>query len=288
MTTENQELLLDLLIKQATEGLDEAEKTNLDVLGGTNNYSVELAAAALTVVDIDAAEPLPFNLRAKIEDRADEWFSGLQSSQVAIPANPIARDEVDEMQPTFEFEPRRSIFSWLGWAVAAAACVALAINIAMTRFQPIEQASNTPPAIQKPNPSQAHDDLLAQAGTIKATWAPGGKDAELASLSGDVVWNDEKQIGYMKFRGLPVNDRNKTTYQLWIFEENQGKETPIDGGTFDVDINGDVVIPINAKLRAKNPALFAVTVEKPGGVVISKKDKIAAIAKVETQGKTST
>jgi anti-sigma-K factor RskA len=85
----------------------------------------------------------------------------------------------------------------------------------------------------------------------------------------------------MRFRGLPVNDVQKETYQLWIFDKTQDKETPIDGGTFDVSSDGEVIIPINAKLKAQEPAMFAITIEKPGGVVVSKRGKVAALAMVE-------
>jgi anti-sigma-K factor RskA len=102
---------------------------------------------------------------------------------------------------------------------------------------------------------------------------------EYQHVGGDIVWSDSEQTGYMRFRNLPVNDKSKETYQLWIFDETQEEKTPIDGGTFDVDQNGEVVIPINARLKAKNPKAFAVTVEKPGGVVVSKRERIAAIGK---------
>jgi anti-sigma-K factor RskA len=110
----------------------------------------------------------------------------------------------------------------------------------------------------------------------------------LRDVGGDVVWSDEKQAGYMRLRGLPVNDKSKETYQLWIFDKTQDKATPIDGGTFDVDKEGEVVIPIDAKLKALGPELFAITIEKPGGVVVSKREKIAALAKVEAPAKTNT
>ena len=35
-------------------------------------------------------------------------------------------------------------------------------------------------------------------------------------------------------------------------------------------------------VRAEGPAMFALTIERHGGVVVSKRDKIAAIAKVES------
>jgi hypothetical protein len=56
----------------------------------------------------------------------------------------------------------------------------------------------------------------------------------------------------------------------------------VDGGVFDVPQNGEVIIPIDAKIKVQKPTLFAVTAEKPGGVVVSKQEKVLAIAKVET------
>jgi anti-sigma-K factor RskA len=103
----------------------------------------------------------------------------------------------------------------------------------------------------------------------------------LKNISGDIVWSDSKQAGYMRFHGLPVNDKSKETYQLWIFDETQDPKTPIDGGTFDVGQNGDIVIPINARLKVKSPQMFAVTIEKPGGVVVSKREKIVVLAKTQ-------
>jgi len=123
--------------------------------------------------------------------------------------------------------------------------------------------------------------MASTAGLVKATWGAGNMK-ELKQVSGDIVWSDEKQAGYMRFRGLPVNDAKKETYQLWIFDRTQDKATPIDGGTFDVSSDGEVVIPINAKLKAEGPAMFAITVEKPGGVVVSKREKVAALAQVTT------
>lgn len=286
MTEENQELLLDLLIKQATEGLNEAESARLNELGGADDFSFELTAAAMSIVDIESSEQIPPGLRSKISAQGRDRVAAQELLRTTT-----AEAEGADMQPYIEFQPKRSIFAWLGWAFAAAACVALAINIAMTRFPSNNVAADRPdqsstPA--RPDPTKLRDELLAQAGVVKAVWAPGSKDVSMEKITGDVVWSDEKQAGYMKFHGLPVNDKGRSTYQLWIFEENQGKDTPIDGGTFDVDVNGDVTIPINAKYRTKNPTLFAVTVEKPGGVVVSKREKIAAIAKVETPAKTST
>ena len=55
-------------------------------------------------------------------------------------------------------------------------------------------------------------------------------------------------------------------------------QSQVDGGVFDVPACGSVVLPIKAKLEVKQPTLFAVTVEKPGGVVVSDR-RIAILAK---------
>jgi len=198
--------------------------------------------------------------------------------------------EEEQYQKVFTVEPKRS-WSWMGWAVAGFACLALIFNVWTTRTGPTEVAGpgKTPtPTPVKLTPEQEFAQMLAApSGVIKANFGTGNMK-DLKAVGGDVVWSDEKQAGYMRLRGLPVNDKSKETYQLWIFDKTQDKATPIDGGTFDVDRNGDVVIPIDAKLKAQGPELFAITVEKPGGVVVSKREKIAALAKVETQTKSST
>jgi hypothetical protein len=47
---------------------------------------------------------------------------------------------------------------------------------------------------------------------------------------------------------------------------------------FDVSSNGEVVVAINPKLHVNDLGMFAVTVEKPGGVVVSKRERIVVTA----------
>ena len=84
----------------------------------------------------------------------------------------------------------------------------------------------------------------------------------------------------MTIRGLPKNDPFKEQYQLWIIDPSRDDE-PIDGGVFDISADVESVIPINAKLMVGNPKVFAVTVEKPGGVVVSDQKRLPLIAKVD-------
>ena len=291
MNEETRDLFFDLLTKKATSGLDEAEETQLDQIkeaGSDDEFiSLEIAASAITLAGTAVDEPLPSNLYSKIAEDALQYIGKSDPVAEATAADdspwPSAPSSIFTADEVFA-EPKSSWFGWLGWVAAAAACVALALNIWLTRTNPAEVANVKPP-IQAPailTPAEARDAMLASASTmVKASWAPGNVK-EIKEVTGDVVWSDERQAGYMRFRGLPANDPSKETYQLWIFDKTQDKATPIDGGTFDVRSDGEVVIPINAKLKAKEPEMFAITMEKPGGVVVSKREKLAAVAKVET------
>jgi hypothetical protein len=83
----------------------------------------------------------------------------------------------------------------------------------------------------------------------------------------------------MRFVGLRRNEPNAEQYQLWIFDATRDARYPVDGGVFDVTgmKDGDV-IPIKAKLPIGVPLMFAVTIERRGGVVVSDRERIAAIA----------
>jgi len=54
----------------------------------------------------------------------------------------------------------------------------------------------------------------------------------------------------------------------------------VDGGVFDITDDGKVIVPIEAKLPVGAPTLFAITVERPGGVVVSDQGRIAMVGKV--------
>lgn len=84
----------------------------------------------------------------------------------------------------------------------------------------------------------------------------------------------------MLFDGMRVNDPSVEQYQLWIFDRNQDEKTPIDGGVFDIPSDSEVVVPIRAALKVREPYLFAVTVEKPGGVVVSDRQRLILTAAV--------
>ncbi|MEJ7849488.1 MAG: anti-sigma factor [Pyrinomonadaceae bacterium] len=279
MTEEENEIMLDLLCKQAVYGLTEEETRQLAQFetGDYDPVSFEMTAAQIGLLDLKS-EQMPDHLLAKITTDADEYWVNNNSVETVERESP--RREVQMA----ETKVRGSFMDWFGWAVAAAACIALAVNIYSTRNRPGEIVTKgpTPPSTQleKLDPQQQRLQLMNSPEVVKADFGKGNVK-EIAEVSGDVVWSPEKQAGYLRLNGLPKNDAAKQTYQLWIFDESQSEKTPIDGGTFDINSDGEVIIPIDARLRAHKPAAFAVTIEKAGGVVVSDRGKIAALAAVK-------
>jgi len=280
MNDNKNEILTDLLFAKAAYGLTPEETQQLAELeADVNDTSIEMTLAAFSAAHFsDKPEAMPEALRSKILAGADQFFGA------------EADDRTTDLQPTFTLEPpaRTPLTSWLGWAVAALAVAALTTNLYLTQFRPEPQVAGNPPIEQtKPKtPTEMRNELMSSAPDLeKATWSA-GKMPDVSGVSGDVIWSDKQQAGYMRLKGLPANDPKKEQYQLWIYEENQGEKTPIDGGVFDVAENGEIIIPIDAKLQAKNPKMFAITIEKPGGVVVSKGEKVAAIAKPDLNPET--
>lgn len=98
-------------------------------------------------------------------------------------------------------------------------------------------------------------------------------------ISGEVIWNDKKQEGYMSLENLAVNDPTKNQYQLWIVDPERD-ELPVDGGVFDItQKDGTQIIPIRNALAITKPVAFVITLEQPGGVVKSKQEIVVALAK---------
>ncbi len=133
---------------------------------------------------------------------------------------------------------------------------------------------------EDPDPAGQRRALAAQRFVLQRNWAPAG-DPVGREVRGDVVWDARTQTGYMRFVGLRRNDPATAQYQLWIFDGSRDERYPVDGGVFDVRGDGDeVIVPIHARLPVGTPLAFAVTVERPGGVVVSDRSRVVVIARV--------
>lgn len=286
---EKQERLLDLLTLRETVGLSKEEERELEQLfkqfpDWADDDSIALTTAAINLSAIDTREEMPAHLRSKILADAENFFGKTEEAKGKVlefePRQ--SKERETEVEVGAGFLGRLFDTNWLGWAVAAAACIALAFNIWLAK--PAKELVYVPAATPTPTPAlpQQLEQLVASApDLVKGSWTD-LDPKKPQNVQGDVVWSNSTQKGFIRFKNLPVNDKTKETYQLWIFDESQNAKTPVDGGVFDVDASGDVIIPIDAKIKVQKPVMFAVTAEKPGGVVVSGLEKVMAVAKVST------
>lgn len=96
---------------------------------------------------------------------------------------------------------------------------------------------------------------------------------------GDIVWSPSRQRGFLRIRGLDPNDPRERQYQIWIIVGRRA--VPVRGGVFDVsgdDRRADVIVPILPQEFVESPAMFAVTVEKPGGSENYSESRAVALA----------
>ncbi|MBX7166163.1 MAG: anti-sigma factor [Pirellulales bacterium] len=214
------------------------------------------AAAAHAAMAGSRLDALPAALRERLLEAAARELTA------------VRRGPGDRPQPAASagLNRRNWLISGSGWLVAAASIAALA-----WLSKPARSPADDPVAGRRR--------LLSEAGdVIQVAWGP-GKHPFGQAVEGDVVWSTSQQRGYMRFRGLPVNDPLREQYQLWIIDPKRDAE-PIDGGVFDANAGGEIVVPIHAKLRVVDPKAFAITVEQPGGVVVSTQDRLPLLAAV--------
>ncbi len=274
----------ELLVESALRPLDDGERAELHQLVPGGDPSFEAAAAAIVLATTPIA-PLPDHLIAKIMAAAPQPDFKRTLAGVSAPAiAPMGHDtivgvDLDAFKPPvidlaqrrdaqMPAPPRRAIAPWL----AAAACLLVAAGAVWFAWQrrPAGVASIVSPA-------DARASLLASADARPIAWSVTA-DVNAKGASGDVVWSTAQQRGYMRFVGLAANDPKQFQYQLWIFDKDRDDKFPVDGGVFDVSSTGEVIVAISPKLHVTDATLFAVTVERPGGVVVSKRERIVVTA----------
>jgi hypothetical protein len=263
-------------------------------------FAAELALVAGELTAAAAAPaPLPAALRARLLQQIDEQFDpqldpqldpqsdrSIDRAPARTPASTSTSGALSTSGATkTRSAPSKKAMPWArnasaAWAVAAAAAV-LAVVGWWPRATPTDPTDPTPTvtvAPQEPTLAERRALLLTQAGTTTLAFGA-TEDVAARGASGDVVWNNTTQTGFMRIRGLARNQATIEQYQLWIFDAARDDRYPVDGGVFDID-GDDVIVAIHAAIDVRTPALFAVTVEKPGGVVVSDRSRIVLAAKV--------
>lgn len=108
-------------------------------------------------------------------------------------------------------------------------------------------------------------------------WAVDGQPPEVAGVTGDLVWSDLRQSGYLEFGGLPRSNADEQ-YQLWIIDAERGMEQRISGAIFSGDGSKSQIVPIEPGLKVNKAAAFAITIEKKGGTWVSDMKRRVVIA----------
>lgn len=292
--------LVELLVQRAVDGLNSSERAELTQLLSEEKYDdagrFEYTAAALLLagdVENHAPEEMPYSLHERLMAQAEAFEASLPSRQssaqprvISIAGRSRSAAATPELGAPTASRPsrppaRKPAASWqskAGWFAAAAS-----VLIALAGWWPRLQMGGDP-AIDAPavasTMEQEREQLLAQQGVLKRTWQT-TQDPAGSGVTGDVVWDPRTQHGFLRFRGLQANNANEQQYQLWIFDSTRDDRYPVDGGVFDIPPGqSEVIIPITAKLTIRDPELFAVTIEKPGGSVVSSRDRIVVVAPV--------
>jgi len=240
----------------------------------------EFAAAAVELALVRrAGSPLP-GLPDEIAGRISRAAPAHLPRVIAVEAGPAPKSPGGQ-------SAGRSGLAAAGWWTAACLAGVLAWQWSgASRIAAPPRGAGKPPVL-----AELRGKLLAEdSAALTVAWKRAGDDpaivagaADLESVGGlgDVVWSAASQQGYMRFRGLAANDPTVAQYQLWIFDAERDEAYPVDGGVFDVPAaGGDVVVRIDPRLRVSRATAFAITVEKPGGVVVSSRKRLPLLAAV--------
>lgn len=235
----------------------------------------DLADANRRILESEARAQANARLLAEAREEGLRLGEAIAQRQAALDAKVAALDtanasgraleerliaqERSALEKDTEIARRASRELELASALADATARLTEAELAIARFEaPVD------PALLAENRRK----LAEVPGTIRLAWSPfdvpGLPPAEQPGVEGDVLWNDALQTGYLRFAGLDPNDPGIEQYQVWVIDE-RGMEQKVSGGVFDVSAEGEVIVPIKPGIDVGRVALFAVTVENPGG-----------------------
>lgn len=253
----NRDRAFDLLIARSTCGLSHAEAEELRELmlidkavDTSDDIELQRAIEATRHAVQGSAEAMPTAVREKVLQsfslqRSDR--GGAEIGRTSAHGAPI---------PIAHGNTARSPNRW--WPMAAAAAILMAALVFVTMsWRPTGSAALIA-------------GVQSAADHVTIAFKPG--EGSLQGATGEVVWSDVLQRGYMRIKGAKANDPAVMQYQLWIVDPSRDKN-PVDGGVFDIgsasSVGGDVLVPFESRLGVRGPKVFAITAEKPGGVVVS-------------------
>ena len=290
-TPDENDRLIELMIQRSTSGLSESEQKEFDQLAVGREHHDESERFDLTAAALDlgytsgsAEDEMPRGLQDQLLLAAGRFFgedkfenANLDGSGVELLSR---RDQAGSSSNRLDSDRSNSAkanrFSWR--EAIALAVTAACLMLLLSGFNPFAKPADSIAAI--PTPAQLYNDFTTAqppSDIVNVSWTP----VHTPNASGKVAWSDDRQEGYMVFEGLPINDPTVEQYQLWIFDTDKAQKHPVDGGVFDITASGEVIVPIDAKIEVAKAVQFAVTVENPGGVVVSDRERIPVLAAID-------
>ncbi len=274
----------ELLILRATDGLDVEQQKQFDQFVSDHpdrdRIEIEAEKYELTAAAIDVSmhnadtESSPSAMSAKLRQKV---LDGAKQHFESVPT---------ESRPTTKTAPKpdsgltsREALAWIAAAVA--------VVLLLTGWNPFAEparpvvdntAVKQQPLSTQPLSIEVLFSNFANSEPEKLTridWSATGSDS---AATGEVVWSDALQRGFMVFAGLQPNDPLQSQYQLWIFDTDPAQEHPVDGGVFDITSSEKTIVPIDARIPVAEAVMFAITEEKPGGVVVSDRERLPLLA----------
>lgn len=285
--------VLELLADRALDEITPQDQAELDRWLNSNgeDESMDLAAGATLLAMLGKAETAPAAVMTRAA-RAAEQFQREQANGSFRPGTPALR--LTESETPIP-QPRRVSTAWLGW-LAAAACLAFAA----IGWLPAFRARQTPQVAGAVSLASLRAEVDAAKDATRSAWADWDKP-EIAGVKGEIVWSQSKQKGYMVFRGLPKNDPAREQYQLWIVD-SRGIEHRVSGGIFNAPsanaatadgsgwrgqvrcemVGDDLYVEVEPRINVRQPTLFAITIEEPGGTWLSNMKRRVCVAQPKT------
>lgn len=279
--------ILELLADRALGELSPDHQADLDrwLNASGDDDSMDLAAGATMLAMLGKTETPPASVFTRAAQAAEQ-FQREQANGSYRPGTPALR--LTDAEPP---QPKRVGTAWLGW-LAAAACLAFAA----IGWLPAFRARQTPQAVTSVSLASLRAEVDSANDATRSPWADWDQP-EIAGVKGEIVWSQSKQKGYMVFRGLPKNDPTREQYQLWIVDD-RGIEHRVSGGIFNSGlaadgsgwrgqvrcefVGDDLYVEVEPRINVRQPTLFAVTIEEPGGTWLSTMKRRVCVAQPKT------
>lgn len=209
-------------------------------------------------------------LRTRDQTLSDNLLAKLHGSKADFASLADTAGPVQAVSMSANGQPMASLR--LAWGIAALFAVLFIASLMVPG--PSDQTIG--PALANLSPRDSLSKLEKEAPDLYQSNFGGVGAYE--GMSGKVSWSDKRQEGYMTLSRLPANDPHANQYQLWIVDPERD-DKPVDGGVFDIPADAEtIIVPIRSALAVHDPKAFVITLEQPGGVVVSKQEVVVALA----------